>query len=153
MDANRREFMATTGIVAAAGALGAAPAHAVEINAMQPTPEQMQAFLALPDDGPIVMLNLLKFKEDGGLAEYAKYSALVQPMVVKLGGKVLFVGRTHFCLIGDANWDAVALVQYPTKQAFIAMTTSAEYQAIHHHRDAGLAGQVLYALVQGAPTA
>lgn len=154
VDANRRDFMTTTGIAAAAGVLGAAvPAHAVEINAMQPTPAQMQAFVALPDDGPIVMLNLLKFKPDGGQAEYLKYSALVQPMVVKQGGKVLFVGRAHFCLIGDVTWDAVALVQYPSKQAFIAMTSSAGYQAIHHHRDAGLEGQVLYALQQGAPTA
>lgn len=153
MDANRREFMTATGI-AAAGALGvASSAHAVEINAMQPTPEQMQAFVALPDDGPIVMLNLLKFKPDGGQAEYMKYSAAVLPMVVKLGGKVLFMGRGHFSLIGSGNWDAVALVQYPSKAAFIQMTSSPEYQAIHHHRDAGLEGQVLYALLQGAPTA
>lgn len=154
VDVNRRDFMTATGIAAAAGALGAAtPAHAVEVNAMQPTPEQMQGFVALPDDGPIVMLNLLKFKADGGQAEYMKYSAAVLPMVSARGGKVLFMGRGHFCLIGDANWDAVALVQYPSKKAFIEMTASAEYQAIHHHRDAGLEGQVLYALKQGAPSA
>lgn len=154
MHTDRRQFMKTGGAVAAAGALGAtSTAHAVEINAMQPSPEQMQAFVALPDDGPIVMLNLLKFKPDGGQAEYAKYSAAVLPMVTKLGGKLLFMGRGHFCLIGTGDWDAVALVQYPSKRAFIEMTSSAEYQAIHHHRDAGLQGQILYALVQGAPTA
>lgn len=146
--------MATAGIAAAAGALGAStPAHAVEINAMQPTPAQMQGFIALPDDGPIVMLNLLKFKADGGQAEYMKYSAAVLPMVTALGGKILFMGRSEFCLIGGANWDAIALVQYPSKKAFIQMTSSPEYQAIHHHRDAGLEGQVLYALRQGAPAA
>ncbi len=146
--------MTATGLAAAAGALGVATsAHAVEINAMQPTPEQMQAFVALPDDGPIVMLNLLKMKPDGGQAEYMKYSAAVLPMVAKLGGKVLFMGRGHFCLIGNGDWDAVALVQYPSKAAFIQMTSSPEYQAIHHHRNAGLAGQILYALLPGAPTA
>lgn len=146
--------MTTAGIAAAAGALGAStPAHAVEVNAMQPTPEQMQGFVALPDDGPIVMLNLLKFKANGGQAEYMKYSAAVLPMVTAHGGKLLFMGRAEFCLIGGADWDSVALVQYPSKKAFIEMTSSAEYQAIHHHRDAGLEGQVLYALKQGAATA
>ena len=31
---------------------------------------------------------------------------------------------------------------YPNRQAMIEMMQSAEYQAIHHHRDAGLAGQL-----------
>ena len=31
-----------------------------------PTHEQLTGFLALPDDGPVVMLNLLKFKGGGG---------------------------------------------------------------------------------------
>ena len=129
------------------------PRHAVEINAMQPTSAQIQAFIALPDDGPIVMLNLLKFKPNGGQTEYGKYSAGVQPLVIKHGGKIVFMGRPEFCFIGNANWDAVALVQYPSKRAFLEMTSSSEYQAIHHHRDAGLEGQVLYALRQAGPTA
>lgn len=123
----------------------------LNINAMLPTGEQMQGFVGLPDDGPIVMLNLLKFKGESGQAEYMKYSAEVLPMVVKQGGKVLFMGKPQFCLIGNGDWDAVALVQYPSKMAFIAMTSSPEYQAIHHHRDEGLAGQVLYAMKQAGP--
>ena len=129
------------------------PPHAIEINAMQPTSAQIQAFVALPDDGPIVMLNLLKFKPNGGQAEYAKYSAGVQPLVIKQGGKFVFMGRPEFCFIGNANWDAVVLVQYPSKRAFLEMTGSSEYQAIHHHREAGLEGQVLYALRQAGPAA
>ena len=31
-----------------------------------PTQEQMKAFAELPDEGPIYMLNLIKFKPDGG---------------------------------------------------------------------------------------
>jgi uncharacterized protein (DUF1330 family) len=152
METNRREFMKAGGVVAAAGALGAAtPAGAVEINAVNPSPEQFEAFKALPDSNPVLMLNLLKFKPDGGQAEYMKYSAGVQPMIVKFGGKVVFMARTEFCLIGNADWDAVAIVQYPSKKAFIEMTFSPEYQAIHHHREAGLQGQILYAMTQGAP--
>ena len=41
-------------------------ANCAAVNAMLPTPIQMQDFLALPDDQPIVMVNLLKFKAHGG---------------------------------------------------------------------------------------
>ena len=85
-------------------------------NALLPTPEQMQAFLALPDEVPIVMVNLLKFKPAGGAAEYAKYAAGIDPILKKIGAKVLFSGEAQFCLIGQADWDAVALVQYPRKE-------------------------------------
>jgi uncharacterized protein (DUF1330 family) len=146
--------MKAAGIAAAAGALGAtASAHAIEINAVNPTPEQFEAFKALPDNGPVLMLNLLKFKADGGQAEYMKYSAGVQPLLAKHGAKIVFMARSEFCLIGNANWDAVAIVQYPSKRAFMDMTFSEAYLAIHHHREAGLEGQVLYALVPGAAPA
>ncbi|HVU87608.1 MAG TPA: DUF1330 domain-containing protein [Gemmataceae bacterium] len=122
-------------------------------NALLPTPEQMQAFLELPDDQPIVMVNLLKFKPDGGAAEYAKYAAGVEPILAKIGAKILFSGDARFCLIGQADWDAVALVQYPRAKSLFEMAMSPEYQAIHHHREAGLAGQINYAVVQDVPAA
>jgi uncharacterized protein (DUF1330 family) len=115
--------------------------------AVLPTPSQMQAFLTLPDDQPIVMVNLLKFKPDGGEAEYAKYSAAIQPILAKIGAKILFSGKAEFCLIGQADWDMVALVQYPRKQSLVQMSLSPEYQAIHHFREAGLEGQINYAVV------
>ncbi len=152
---SRRDFMQMTAVAGAAGAavLGgaAANAHTVEINAMQPTPEQIEAFRALPDDGPVVMLNLLKFKPDGGQVAYMKYGMAVQPLLRRHGAKSLFFGRAEFCLIGNGDWDAVALVQYPSNQSFLDMIESADYQAIHHHREAGLAGQVLYALAPMTP--
>lgn len=146
---SRRNFLTTAGAAATLAAVGgdAADAQAVEINAMSPTPEQLQAFMALDDAGPIVMLNLLKFKP-GGQAAYMKYGAAVQPLLQKVGAKSLFAGRAAFCFIGDAVWDMVLLVQYPNKQAFLEMINSAEYQAVHHFREEGLEGQVLYALKQ-----
>ncbi len=107
----------------------------------------MQAFARLPDDTPVVMVNLLKFKPNGGAAEYAKYAAGVEPILKKLGAKILFAGKCQFCLIGHADWDMVALVQYPRKKTLVQMAMSPEYRAIHHHREAGLQGQVNYAVV------
>jgi uncharacterized protein (DUF1330 family) len=155
---NRREFLSATAIAGGAAAItsvvfspnamGDDTPPAGFTNAMLPTPEQMQAFLALPDDRPIVMVNLLKFRPDNGQAEYAKYAAGVQPILEKLGAKILFSGKAELCLIGNADWDMVALVQYPRKKTLLQMSTSPEYRAIHHHREAGLQGQINYAVVQ-----
>ena len=122
--------------------------NAHNINALLPTSEQNQAFMALESDGPIVMVNLLKFKPDGGAAEYAKYSAGVMPLLEQVGGRVLFSGAAKYCWIGNADWDAIALVEYPRKEALLEMIAMPEYQAIHHHREAGLEGQVNYAVAQ-----
>jgi len=149
---SRRAFL--TGSGAALGGLAfASPAVAAQdeplpLNAMGPTPQQMQAFLALPDEGPVVMVNLLKFKPDGGEAQYAKYADAVAPLLEKVGAKVLFAGKAEVCLIGNAEWDMIALVEYPRKRALFQMASSPEYQAIHHHREAGLEGQVNYAVSQ-----
>jgi uncharacterized protein (DUF1330 family) len=93
------------------------------------------------------MVNLLKFKPNDGEAEYAKYAAGVEPILKKLGAKILFAGKAQFCLIGHADWDMIALVQYPRKKVLVQMAASPEYRAIHHHREAGLQGQVNYAVI------
>jgi uncharacterized protein (DUF1330 family) len=149
----RRDFIRGTGIATGAIAIGSAMvgekayAHEIEINAMGPTPEQMQQFLALPD-GPIVMVNLLKFKPDGGAEEYGKYGAKIRPILERIGARILFSGDAKVCMIGAGDWDTIALVEYPDKMALVRMSQSADYQAIHHHRAAGLEGQINYAVVQ-----
>lgn len=154
---SRRDFMQMTATAGIAGAAtlsgGPTEAQTVEINALEPTPEQLETLRNLPDDGPVVMLNLLKFKPDGGQMEYMKYGMAVQPLLQQHGATSLFVGRAEHCVIGNGDWDMVALVQYPFKQAFLDMIASEDYQAIHHHREAGLAGQILYALAPMTPQA
>jgi len=45
------------------------------------------------------------------------------------------------------------LMEYPSREAFIEMTSSAEYQAISHHRTAALADSRLIATTPGNPIA
>ncbi len=122
--------------------------HPETINALMPTDEQLKTFLELPDDGPIVMVNLLKFKPDGGAMEYMKYAKGIEPILKNIGAKVLFAGRAEFCMIGHGDWDQIALVEYPRKKSLLDMSRSPEYQAIHGHREAGLEGQVNYCVRQ-----
>jgi uncharacterized protein (DUF1330 family) len=121
-------------------------------------PDQIQALLTDPDQGPVVMLNLLKFKERAtseegtGADAYRRYGDTVLKMVEARGGRVLWSGRATQVLVGEEcdKWDAIALVQYPSPAAFLDMATSAEYQKIHGHREAGLLSTVLIACRQVA---
>ena len=115
------------------------------MSSLVPNPDALQAFMTNPDGGPVVMLNLLKFKPDGGAEAYGRYSAAVSKMVEARGGRILYAGRAQELLVGDESWDAIALVEYPSRKALIEMTLSPEYQAIHADREAGLERTVLYA--------
>ena len=124
-------------------------------NAVLPSMEQATAFFAGKDDEPFVMVNLLKFKEkaeyaDGsdahltGAEAYARYGKAVQACLASVGGKQIYAGPVTGLMIGEVDdlWDMVALAEYPSLSAMKAMVSSAEYQAIEHHRKAGLAGQL-----------
>jgi uncharacterized protein (DUF1330 family) len=118
------------------------------MSAIRPNKDQFIELMNAPDDGPVVMLNLLKFKPRGGQGEYNKYGDSVSKMVEERGGKMLWVGKVDQTLIGDVeanDWDAIALVQYPSRAAFIEMTTSKEYDGAHEHREGGLERTVLLA--------
>ena len=117
------------------------------MSAIRPTKEQILELINAPDEGPVVMLNLLKFKSKGGSSEYGKYGDSAVKMVEERGGKVLWMGRVDQTLIGpvDEEWDAIALVQYPSRKDFIEMTSTKEYDAAHEHRESGLERTLLLA--------
>lgn len=124
-------------------------------NAVFPAPQQGMEFFGGVEDGPFVMVNLLKFKPkaeyaDGsdahltGAEVYNRYGEQVRKLVEGLGGRVRYSGQVTGLMIGEVEelWDAVALAEYPSLAAFRAMALSPEMRAIEHHRKAGLAGQL-----------
>jgi uncharacterized protein (DUF1330 family) len=106
--------------------------------------------------GPVVMVNLLKFKQDAGdgrtgAEAYAAYGAAVTEIVQSYGGDVVWGGRPEevfFGEDGDNDWDAVLLVRYPSAEALAAMSASPEYGAVWHHRIAGLERTKIFACSQ-----
>jgi uncharacterized protein (DUF1330 family) len=90
------------------------------------------------EDAPVTMLNLLRFKPEGGRERYEEYGAAVAPLLEQCGGRVAFLGDSAPALLGKGEWDLVLLVEYPTRQAFLGMIGSAEYQAIAHLRTEAL---------------
>lgn len=124
-------------------------------NLVHPSPEQAAAFFSGEEDGPMCMVNLLKFKDkatyaDGSEPElsgrdaYLRYGAGVQACLAAVGGKARFSGMVTDLMLGEVEelWDMVAIAEYPSRAAMLQMVQSPEYQAITKHRDAGLAGQL-----------
>jgi uncharacterized protein (DUF1330 family) len=117
---------------------------------IEPTPEQFQRLAAPASDEPLVMINLLRFKEradgidaaDGisGQEAYARYGAEATRFVERAGGRILLAVQATETVIGpyDAEWDMVLAVEYPSRAAFLAMTSDPDYLAIHAHRAAAL---------------
>jgi len=117
------------------------------MSSIIPTPEAMQQLAQARDTGKVVMLNLLKFKRGNGAASYNEYGRHVAKILEKIGGRVLFAGPVAQSVIGsNGDWDAIAIVEYPSRKVFLEMGMSAEYQAIHHFRDEGLERTELYAI-------
>jgi len=112
--------------------------------------EGFAAFAERAADGkPLVMLNLLAFKPEGGRGRYEEYGDAVAPLLEKAGGRIVFVGDPAPALLGEGSWDLVVLVEYPTRQAFLDMIGSAEYQAIGHLRTEALTKGELHPMDPG----
>jgi len=124
-------------------------------NAVTPTAEQIEGFLAPDAAGPIFMVNLLKFKEraeyeDGretplsGREAYALYAAEVAKVITQVGGKLIFAANVERLMLGvvEELWDQVAIAMYPSRAAMFEMIQLPESAEISVHRTAGLAGQL-----------
>ena len=136
-------------------------------NRVLPNQEQMQGFMEPGPDGPIYMVNLLKYKdvaeyEDGretaltGREAYQVYAVAVADLLVQFGGGMIFGGEVSRLMLGEVEdlWDEVAIAMYPSRKAMLEMMMSPTMQEIGQHRAAGLAGQLnieTTAIDMGAP--
>jgi uncharacterized protein (DUF1330 family) len=118
-----------------------------------PDEQAMAAFAARASEGPVYMLNLLEFLPDGGAERYGEYAAAVAPIFERAGGRAVFAGRPVEHLIGDGKWDLMIVAEYPTRQAFLDMVSSPEYQAIEHLRSESLVRSELRAMDSLDPAA
>ena len=122
----------------------------MEEPAGQLTAEQLRVLASLPEGKPVVMLNLLRFRDQAaysnpseacsGREAYKRYSQTSLQTIAAVGGSVIFSGKAHESLISPPGetWHQVFLVRYPSAAAFRAMLSMPEYQACVHHRTAAL---------------
>lgn len=112
--------------------------------AINPTGKGLKTFLESAPEEPVVMLNLLRFRE-GGRESYEKYLAMFGRYAAEVGAEVLYYGDGDTALVAEPgqDWDAVLLVRYPSRRAFSDMVRNPAYQEGTHLRDEALLEAVL----------
>ncbi len=106
------------------------------------------ATTAPEDDGPVWMVNLMKYRNvadytDGRASTISGREAddLYAPLgpLAAVGAEVVFFADVEDQLLGDApKWDRVAVVKYPTRRSFVEMQARPDFLELHEHKEAGM---------------
>jgi uncharacterized protein (DUF1330 family) len=140
-------------------------AQTMSARYLEPSPEGGQALMSRQIDGPVVMLNLLRFRKVAdysatpklapstpisGEEAYQLYMQHAKPYVEQSGGELVFLGKGGPHLIGpsDERWDVVLLVRQPSVAAFMAFASNPAYLSGLGHRTAALDDSRLLPLVE-----
>lgn len=123
-------------------------------RAIVPSAEQIKALIEKGPKGPLVMVNLLKYRNRAAYAAdrseakenlsgrdaYLRYGVVAQRCVAEAGGGIVWGGNQALVAIGDGGdvWDQVICVSYPSVHAFLQMVQRPEYLAASYHREAAL---------------
>ena len=112
-------------------------------------------FFSKKQEGPIIMLNLLKFKDladyelfpdlkppqaVSGKKAYDEYMKHTIPLLKEAGSSLIFMGRPDYYLIGpqEEKYDLMLLVKHESAASFLAFANDERYQEIAGHRSAAL---------------
>jgi uncharacterized protein (DUF1330 family) len=135
---------------------------------LEPTQQSGRALIARAIEGPVVMLNLLRFRAVAdysanpelapaapisGAETYDRYMAHTLPYLRESGGEVLFAGKGGAFLIGPEaeRWDHVLLVRQRSVQSFMAFAANEAYLAGLGHRSAAIEDSRLLPLTEMIP--
>jgi hypothetical protein len=132
---------------------------------LEPTQESGRALFVRGIPGPVVMLNLLRFRAVAdysanpelapaspisGEAAYRLYMLHTLPYLHASGGELLFYGKGGSFLIGpsDERWDATMLIRQSSVASFFAFASNEGYLSGMGHRVAALEDSRLLPLVE-----
>ncbi len=124
---------------------------------LNPRDDQLATLLSLPMETPVAVLNLFEFNETAnyqagdpefgtppaeisGREAFERYGEVAGPFIQGLGGRIVFSVPAEQVLIGPdtANWHVAAIMFFPSRQAFLQMTSDASFQRASRHRKAAL---------------
>lgn len=102
------------------------------------------------EDGPIFMVNLMKYHE---VAQYAGEEASISgreaddkynpsSILNKIGADIMLAADVRTTVLG-VDWDRIAIVRYPTRRSFIDMQTRKDFGEKHVHKNAGMMRTIL----------
>lgn len=139
-----------------------------ETHYLAPTDESFMAVLNQGIEGPVTMLNLLRFRSVAdysaspelapdapitGVAAYRRYIDAASAVVAEAGGQVSLLGTGGAFIIGplDERWDAVLIVKQESLESFGSFTRNPAYLAVVGHRTAALEDSRILPIVEGDP--
>lgn len=111
------------------------------------TEERLERYPAEDPGGPVVLLNQLRFRPEGGRDSYLKYSEHMAVLREKYQTQVIYAGDGATPLVAEEgqDWDFVALVRYPDRLTFASMVRDRLYREGAHLRHDALMESVLQA--------
>jgi uncharacterized protein (DUF1330 family) len=107
---------------------------------IEPDAEQFADVAALAGgeaDGPVVMLNLNRYRDRDA---YMRYGEVAGAVLERVGGRILWHTEAKRTVIGDDSdrYDEVIAVWYPNMAAFAALATDPQILEARAHRLDGL---------------
>lgn len=128
---------------------------------VDPDRDRFAAFRALTREGPIQMLNLIRFRERAAYSDdrdvsgrqaYAAYSRESLPIFERVGGRQVWIAFPELLLIGpsEERWDISFVAEYPSGAAFVEMLQDDAYREAVKHRTAAVADSRLLRMKPGS---
>lgn len=116
---------------------------------------ELQAIAGTESDGPLVMLNLNRYRERAAYAgdppgggspdvsgreAYARYGITALEVLTRVGGEIVWHAAATMTVVGDESdrYDEVIAARYPSAQAFLELALDPEVGVALAHRDAAL---------------
>ena len=134
------------------------------MSSIEATTDQFKAFRSADPSEPLMMLNLLKFRNQAdygeningdemcsGFQAYKRYMSSTSKFIDQVGAEVVMRANPRRSVIAPQgeDWDLMFVVKYPSRAAMLKMLASKDYQLIARHRRAALADS---RLIEMAPT-
>jgi len=134
---------------------------------LEPTQDAARRYFSRGLVGPVVMLNLLRFRKVAdysatpalapavpisGAEAYERYIAHTRPFLEEAGGELSFLGQGGEYLIGppDERWDLVLLVRHRSPASFLSFASNEAYLSGLGHRLAAIEDSRLLPLLEEA---
>ena len=119
-----------------------------------PNFEWFMAIGSRTDDGPVHMINLMKYHEraqyadgsDGGVSGKEaddRYSPVA--VLREIGARVVLHADVDAQLDGTPTWDRIGIVEYPSRAEFLAMQQRPDFTKKHEHKAAGMKETIVMA--------
>ena len=120
---------------------------------VNPSKTSLAQLAEQPDETPVIMLNLLRFRPRGDASIYSLYGKEAAPEVEKVGSFVGYYGAVLTDLdpaLGfNVSYDAVVMPVYHRRSSYLALQRSSIYQLVIPYRSAGTSRRTLYVLSDG----